>query len=101
MTNEVTLLLESCTALSVSLFQFGSTWTMAMSLSQSLAQNLGIQWDPVIRRSKSVSPPGVKLLHFLFVHCMSLGFKANSQTFSLTLVFSQRSAAAWIHGWDV
>uniref|UniRef100_A0A8C2J176 ADAM metallopeptidase domain 23a n=1 Tax=Cyprinus carpio TaxID=7962 RepID=A0A8C2J176_CYPCA len=32
--------------------EFGSTWTMAASLSQSLAQNLGIQWDPVIRRSK-------------------------------------------------
>ncbi|XP_039545356.1 disintegrin and metalloproteinase domain-containing protein 23 isoform X1 [Pimephales promelas] len=32
--------------------EFGSTWTMAMSLSQSLAQNLGIQWDPVIRRKE-------------------------------------------------
>uniref|UniRef100_A0A8C1C3S7 ADAM metallopeptidase domain 23a n=1 Tax=Cyprinus carpio carpio TaxID=630221 RepID=A0A8C1C3S7_CYPCA len=32
--------------------EFGSTWTMAASLSQSLAQNLGIQWDPVTRRSK-------------------------------------------------
>uniref|UniRef100_A0AAR2K7V0 ADAM metallopeptidase domain 23a n=1 Tax=Pygocentrus nattereri TaxID=42514 RepID=A0AAR2K7V0_PYGNA len=30
--------------------EFGSTWTMAASLSQSLAQNLGIQWDPVTRR---------------------------------------------------
>lgn len=54
---------ESCTAVSVSLFQFGSTWTMAASLSQSLAQNLGIQWDPVIRRSKS----GDKLLHLFTV----------------------------------
>uniref|UniRef100_A0AAR2LF34 ADAM metallopeptidase domain 23a n=1 Tax=Pygocentrus nattereri TaxID=42514 RepID=A0AAR2LF34_PYGNA len=33
--------------------EFGSTWTMAASLSQSLAQNLGIQWDPVTRRSTS------------------------------------------------
>ncbi|XP_056606561.1 disintegrin and metalloproteinase domain-containing protein 23 isoform X3 [Triplophysa dalaica] len=32
--------------------EFGSTWTMAGSLSQSLAQNLGIQWDPVIRRKE-------------------------------------------------
>ncbi|XP_016107204.1 disintegrin and metalloproteinase domain-containing protein 23-like [Sinocyclocheilus grahami] len=32
--------------------EFGSTWTMAASLSQSLAQNLGIQWDPVIRRKE-------------------------------------------------
>uniref|UniRef100_A0A8C1C410 ADAM metallopeptidase domain 23a n=1 Tax=Cyprinus carpio carpio TaxID=630221 RepID=A0A8C1C410_CYPCA len=32
--------------------EFGSTWTMAASLSQSLAQNLGIQWDPVTRRKK-------------------------------------------------
>lgn len=54
---------KSCTAVSVSLFQFGSTWTMAASLSQSLAQNLGIQWDPVIRRSKS----GDKLLHLFTV----------------------------------
>ncbi len=56
-----------CTAVSVLLFQFGSTWTMAASLSQSLAQNLGIQWDPVIRRSKFVSPPAVKLLDFLLL----------------------------------
>uniref|UniRef100_A0A4W4H078 ADAM metallopeptidase domain 23a n=1 Tax=Electrophorus electricus TaxID=8005 RepID=A0A4W4H078_ELEEL len=33
--------------------EFGSTWTMAASLSQSLAQNLGIHWDPVSRRSMS------------------------------------------------
>uniref|UniRef100_A0A8C7SKC5 ADAM metallopeptidase domain 23 n=1 Tax=Oncorhynchus mykiss TaxID=8022 RepID=A0A8C7SKC5_ONCMY len=26
--------------------EYGTTWTMASSLSQSLAQNLGIQWDP-------------------------------------------------------
>ncbi|XP_072539798.1 disintegrin and metalloproteinase domain-containing protein 23 isoform X4 [Salminus brasiliensis] len=32
--------------------EFGSTWTMAASLSQSLAQNLGIQWDPVIKRKE-------------------------------------------------
>ncbi|KAK3557215.1 hypothetical protein QTP70_026128 [Hemibagrus guttatus] len=32
--------------------EFGSTWTMAASLSQSLAQNLGIQWDPVSRRKE-------------------------------------------------
>ncbi|KAL6484650.1 hypothetical protein MHYP_G00066950 [Metynnis hypsauchen] len=32
--------------------EYGSTWTMAVSLSQSLAQNLGIQWDPAARKSK-------------------------------------------------
>uniref|UniRef100_A0A3P9AMD9 ADAM metallopeptidase domain 23a n=1 Tax=Esox lucius TaxID=8010 RepID=A0A3P9AMD9_ESOLU len=26
--------------------EYGTSWTMASSLSQSLAQNLGIQWDP-------------------------------------------------------
>uniref|UniRef100_A0A8C9TBV6 ADAM metallopeptidase domain 23a n=1 Tax=Scleropages formosus TaxID=113540 RepID=A0A8C9TBV6_SCLFO len=31
--------------------EFGSTWTMAAALSQSLAQNLGIQWDPATKRS--------------------------------------------------
>uniref|UniRef100_A0A8C9VLE4 ADAM metallopeptidase domain 23a n=1 Tax=Scleropages formosus TaxID=113540 RepID=A0A8C9VLE4_SCLFO len=30
--------------------EFGSTWTMAAALSQSLAQNLGIQWDPATKR---------------------------------------------------
>uniref|UniRef100_A0AAR2L260 ADAM metallopeptidase domain 23a n=1 Tax=Pygocentrus nattereri TaxID=42514 RepID=A0AAR2L260_PYGNA len=32
--------------------EYGSTWTMAVSLSQSLAQNLGIRWDPAARKSK-------------------------------------------------
>ncbi|XP_062861453.1 disintegrin and metalloproteinase domain-containing protein 23 isoform X2 [Trichomycterus rosablanca] len=32
--------------------EYGSTWTMAFSLSQSLAQNLGIQWDPAASRNK-------------------------------------------------
>uniref|UniRef100_W5L7V6 ADAM metallopeptidase domain 23 n=1 Tax=Astyanax mexicanus TaxID=7994 RepID=W5L7V6_ASTMX len=36
----------------VAVNEFGSTWTMAASLSQSLAQNLGIQWDPVIKRKE-------------------------------------------------
>ncbi|CAB1328533.1 unnamed protein product [Coregonus sp. 'balchen'] len=31
--------------------EYGSTWTMASSLSQSLAQNLGIQWDPAAKRN--------------------------------------------------
>uniref|UniRef100_A0A7N5ZUJ0 ADAM metallopeptidase domain 23a n=1 Tax=Anabas testudineus TaxID=64144 RepID=A0A7N5ZUJ0_ANATE len=31
--------------------EYGSTWSMAASLSQSLAQNLGIQWDPASRRT--------------------------------------------------
>lgn len=31
--------------------QYGTTWSMAVSLSQSLAQNLGIQWDPASKRS--------------------------------------------------
>lgn len=31
--------------------QYGTTWSMAASLSQSLAQNLGIQWDPASKRS--------------------------------------------------
>lgn len=30
--------------------EYGSSWTMASSLSQSLAQNLGIQWDPEKRK---------------------------------------------------
>ncbi|KAG5283488.1 hypothetical protein AALO_G00042610 [Alosa alosa] len=30
--------------------EYGATWTMATSLSQSLAQNLGIQWDPEKRK---------------------------------------------------
>ncbi|XP_028846876.1 disintegrin and metalloproteinase domain-containing protein 23 isoform X3 [Denticeps clupeoides] len=30
--------------------EYGSAWTMAASLSQSLAQNLGIQWDPEKRK---------------------------------------------------
>ncbi|KAJ8393869.1 hypothetical protein AAFF_G00055980 [Aldrovandia affinis] len=32
--------------------EYGSTWTMASFLSQSLAQNLGIQWDPSPRRKE-------------------------------------------------
>ncbi|XP_012691116.1 disintegrin and metalloproteinase domain-containing protein 23 [Clupea harengus] len=32
--------------------EYGTTWTMAASLSQSLAQNLGIQWDPPTRRKE-------------------------------------------------
>ncbi|XP_029113572.1 disintegrin and metalloproteinase domain-containing protein 23 [Scleropages formosus] len=32
--------------------EFGSTWTMAAALSQSLAQNLGIQWDPATKRKE-------------------------------------------------
>ncbi|XP_041935038.1 disintegrin and metalloproteinase domain-containing protein 23 isoform X1 [Alosa sapidissima] len=32
--------------------EYGTTWTMAASLSQSLAQNLGIQWDPPTRRKQ-------------------------------------------------
>ncbi|KAJ3592640.1 hypothetical protein NHX12_007767 [Muraenolepis orangiensis] len=31
---------------------YGSTWSMALSLAQSLAQNLGIQWDPVAKRKE-------------------------------------------------
>uniref|UniRef100_A0A3Q3DT41 ADAM metallopeptidase domain 23 n=1 Tax=Hippocampus comes TaxID=109280 RepID=A0A3Q3DT41_HIPCM len=30
--------------------EYGSTWSMAGSLAQSLAQNLGIQWDPASKR---------------------------------------------------
>lgn len=32
--------------------QYGTTSSMVVSLSQSLAQNLGIQWDPASKRSK-------------------------------------------------
>ncbi|XP_036395962.1 disintegrin and metalloproteinase domain-containing protein 23-like isoform X1 [Megalops cyprinoides] len=32
--------------------EYGSTWTMGASLSQSLAQNLGIQWDPASKRKE-------------------------------------------------
>ncbi|XP_048834413.1 disintegrin and metalloproteinase domain-containing protein 23 isoform X1 [Brienomyrus brachyistius] len=32
--------------------EYASTWTMALSLSQSLAQNLGIQWDPANKRKE-------------------------------------------------
>ncbi|XP_062389861.1 disintegrin and metalloproteinase domain-containing protein 23 isoform X1 [Sardina pilchardus] len=34
----------------VGVIEYGATWTMATSLSQSLAQNLGIQWDPDKRK---------------------------------------------------
>ncbi|TSM68857.1 Disintegrin and metalloproteinase domain-containing protein 23 [Bagarius yarrelli] len=32
--------------------EYGSAWTLAVSLAQSLAQNLGIQWDPAYSRNK-------------------------------------------------
>ncbi|XP_047457207.1 disintegrin and metalloproteinase domain-containing protein 23 isoform X2 [Mugil cephalus] len=32
--------------------EYGSNWAMAGSLSQSLAQNLGIQWDPASKRKE-------------------------------------------------
>uniref|UniRef100_A0A4W6G6F9 ADAM metallopeptidase domain 23 n=1 Tax=Lates calcarifer TaxID=8187 RepID=A0A4W6G6F9_LATCA len=32
--------------------EYGTTWSMAVSLSQSLAQNLGIQWDPASKRKE-------------------------------------------------
>ncbi|XP_068560865.1 disintegrin and metalloproteinase domain-containing protein 23 isoform X1 [Cebidichthys violaceus] len=32
--------------------EYGNSWSMAGSLSQSLAQNLGIQWDPASRRKE-------------------------------------------------
>ncbi|XP_026768415.1 disintegrin and metalloproteinase domain-containing protein 23 isoform X2 [Pangasianodon hypophthalmus] len=32
--------------------EYGSAWTVAVSLSQSLAQNLGIQWDPASSKNK-------------------------------------------------
>uniref|UniRef100_A0A6Q2YYP8 ADAM metallopeptidase domain 23a n=1 Tax=Esox lucius TaxID=8010 RepID=A0A6Q2YYP8_ESOLU len=32
--------------------EYGTSWTMASSLSQSLAQNLGIQWDPAAKRKE-------------------------------------------------
>ncbi|XP_066543708.1 disintegrin and metalloproteinase domain-containing protein 23 isoform X4 [Amia ocellicauda] len=32
--------------------EYGSTWTMAVSLSQSLGQNLGMQWDPASKRKE-------------------------------------------------
>uniref|UniRef100_A0A8C3AIN8 ADAM metallopeptidase domain 23 n=1 Tax=Cyclopterus lumpus TaxID=8103 RepID=A0A8C3AIN8_CYCLU len=32
--------------------EYGTSWSMAGSLSQSLAQNLGIQWDPASRRKE-------------------------------------------------
>ncbi|XP_068428169.1 disintegrin and metalloproteinase domain-containing protein 23 isoform X2 [Clinocottus analis] len=32
--------------------EYGTSWSMAGSLSQSLAQNLGIQWDPAARRKE-------------------------------------------------
>ncbi|XP_035266973.1 disintegrin and metalloproteinase domain-containing protein 23-like isoform X4 [Anguilla anguilla] len=32
--------------------EYGTTWSMASFLSQSLAQNLGIQWDPSPRRKE-------------------------------------------------
>uniref|UniRef100_A0A673HJX7 ADAM metallopeptidase domain 23 n=1 Tax=Sinocyclocheilus rhinocerous TaxID=307959 RepID=A0A673HJX7_9TELE len=44
----------------VGIIEFGSTWTMAPLLAQSLAQNLGIQWDSALKRSthsfKSLHP---------------------------------------------
>ncbi|XP_069052484.1 disintegrin and metalloproteinase domain-containing protein 23 isoform X3 [Lepisosteus oculatus] len=32
--------------------EYGATWTMALSLSQSLGQNLGMQWDPASMRKE-------------------------------------------------
>ncbi|KAL2102779.1 hypothetical protein ACEWY4_001947 [Coilia grayii] len=40
------------TARGVGVNEYGTQWTMAASLSQSLAQNLGIQWDPPTRRKE-------------------------------------------------
>uniref|UniRef100_A0A4W4FH35 ADAM metallopeptidase domain 23a n=1 Tax=Electrophorus electricus TaxID=8005 RepID=A0A4W4FH35_ELEEL len=37
--------------------EYGSTWTMALSLSQSLSQNLGIQWDPGSSKNSIVQHP--------------------------------------------
>ncbi|KAL1268296.1 hypothetical protein QQF64_033659 [Cirrhinus molitorella] len=34
----------------VGIIEFGATWTMAPLLAQSLAQNLGIQWDSATKR---------------------------------------------------
>ncbi|XP_071331029.1 disintegrin and metalloproteinase domain-containing protein 23 isoform X1 [Trachinotus anak] len=36
----------------VGVIEYGSTGTMSKSLSQSLAQNLGIQWDPTSKRKE-------------------------------------------------
>lgn len=43
--------------------QYGNTWTMAASLLQSLAQNLGIQWDPAIKRSMCLPHPSPTAAH--------------------------------------
>ncbi|XP_063744173.1 disintegrin and metalloproteinase domain-containing protein 23 isoform X4 [Eleginops maclovinus] len=32
--------------------EYGTSWSMAGALSQSLAQNLGIQWDPPLKRKE-------------------------------------------------
>ncbi|KAM6934719.1 disintegrin and metalloproteinase domain-containing protein 23 isoform 3-T3 [Xenentodon cancila] len=32
--------------------EYGTTWSMVVTLSQSLAQNLGIQWDPTFKRKE-------------------------------------------------
>uniref|UniRef100_A0A4W5QUJ7 ADAM metallopeptidase domain 23 n=1 Tax=Hucho hucho TaxID=62062 RepID=A0A4W5QUJ7_9TELE len=44
--------------------EYGTTWTMASSLSQSLAQNLGIQWDPAAKRSTQTSSHSSLHIHF-------------------------------------
>ncbi|XP_028992399.1 disintegrin and metalloproteinase domain-containing protein 23 isoform X1 [Betta splendens] len=40
------------TSRGVGVNEYGTTWSMVATLSQSLAQNLGIQWDPVTKRKE-------------------------------------------------
>ncbi|KAL7991483.1 hypothetical protein Chor_015739 [Crotalus horridus] len=36
--------------------EYGLSWAIAQELSQSLAQNLGIQWEPASRKPMSITP---------------------------------------------
>uniref|UniRef100_A0A673BHC8 ADAM metallopeptidase domain 23a n=1 Tax=Sphaeramia orbicularis TaxID=375764 RepID=A0A673BHC8_9TELE len=53
--------------------EYGTTWSMAGSLSQSLAQNLGIQWDPASKRS--IHETHTSLPHCVFSKCSISDYK--------------------------
>lgn len=46
--------------------QYGNSLAMAVSLSQSLAQNLGIQWDPASKRSRQSHTQNKEILFTSF-----------------------------------
>lgn len=64
--------------------QYGNSLAMAGSLSQSLAQNLGIQWDPASKRSTQSHTQNTEshLTSFAEVQQMFAGYKQDIPIFS-------------------